>query len=185
MLDTDYHIDKILDPSSWVLVAEGLMDSASLLEQKACKYWQSNDFEKKDSVRYLKTQLMLVGFAFENMFKALIVQKQREALVSEFRVKSKLPIILKSHDLVDLADKAGLELLNEMTRSFLVRLTRHSVWAGRYPVPINPNDIQAVNVFGINHPGLVCVGTFIKRDWEISQQLFSQAKQLIEKRNIV
>ena len=185
MPDADYHIDKILDPSSWVLAAEGLMDSASLLEPKACKYFQSNDAEKKDSVRYLKTQLMLVGFAFENMFKALIVQKQRDALASEFRNKGKLPHVLKSHDLVDLAHKAGLTLSDEITKSFLVRLTRHSVWAGRYPVPISPSDIQAENVFGIQHPNLVCVATYIKQDWEISQSLFNLAKQIMEKRTMV
>ncbi len=160
------------------------MDSAAFLEQPACKYWQTKGSEQKDSERYLKTQLMLAGFALENILKALIVQDQGSALDSEFSSKGKLPKVLKSHDLVDLAKHARLELGDDMTKSLLGRLTRHSVWAGRYPMPIWPHDLPAEDFFNIRNPSLVCVAAYIKQDWQNTQSLFHRAKQIIERRNI-
>jgi len=67
----------------------------------------------------------LMGLAFENMVKGILVARD-SSLVSSGK--------LWSHDLLALFDKVGLELSAE-DRDLLRRLGECVLWAGRYPVP--------------------------------------------------
>lgn len=187
----------MLEPSRWVLTADSLLASAACLEPHASRYWLSKSSDQKISEGYLKTQLMLAGFALENMMKALIVQGSPDRLWQEFISKKELPKALRSHNLIALAEKAGLRFGDDGTKELLERLTRHSVWAGRYHVPIDPDDAPAEDFFNVeealakartetaevaSEPKLICVSAYVKQDWENSQRLFQRAKVIIETR---
>lgn len=172
----------MFDAASWMRVAEGLIASASILEPNANKYWNCKGNAKQENEVHLKTQLMLAGFALENALKALIVQNQRDVLESEYRHKSKLPSVLNSHNLLDLAKQARLILGNDGTKGLLGRLMRHSIWAGRYSAPARPNDLLAEDFFKLRNSNLICVASYIKQDWANSLKLFNKAKQILERR---
>jgi len=182
MPEIDCQKDRMFDAASWTKAAEGLIASASLLDSGASKYWDSKGTDKQEGESHLKTQLMLAGFALENIFKALIVQDQRDSLESEYSSNGKLPNVLKNHNLIDLAKQALLTLGDDGTKGLLGRLMRHSIWAGRYPVPIRSDDLPAEDFFNLKSPSLVCVAAYIKQDWENTLRLFSLAKQILERR---
>ena len=78
---------------------------------------------------------MLVAFAIENLLKANLVEKFYREFRGEFDSSGKLPQLLRSHRLFELATEAGLKTGVE-EEDLLRRLTRAAIWAGRYPVPI-------------------------------------------------
>ncbi len=182
MSDAEHHKEQILEPSMWVRAAEVLLASAAVLEPHACRYWLTKGSDKKIAEGYLKTQLMLAGYALENMLKALIVHDRRDLLDQDFTSKKRLPKDLRSHDLVDLAKQARMRLADDDTKGLLTRLTRHSIWAGRYPVPIETADVPAENFFKLASPDLICVSAYVKQDWENSRRLFQRANEIIETR---
>ncbi len=173
----------LLNSEEWISTAEALLESAALFEPQLQKYWESKGTEQKSYEKFLKSNLMLAGFAMENVLKALIVQNQRESLEQEFSTKNELPKILKSHNLVVLAERAGLQFTNEGTKKLLDRLTRHSVWAGRYPVPLRPSDLPAEDIFCLG-ANFITSSSFASSDWENLQILFQQVIQIIKQREI-
>jgi hypothetical protein len=80
-------------------------------------------------------QLMLSGFAFENIIKAIMVTKGVPALKG-----GKLtPRYLGNHKLSALARKIGPVTREEET--MLEWLSTFSRWAGRYPVPVEEDEL--------------------------------------------
>jgi hypothetical protein len=75
---------------------------------------------------------LLYAYAIENVLKGLIVFK-RPDLIKEDRLDGEL----KSHDLNELAKKAKVAVEQE-ERPVLEALSQLSIWAGRYPVALNP-----------------------------------------------
>jgi hypothetical protein len=95
---------------------------------------------------------MLVAYAIENYFKAILVAENREKYRQEILFKAKgegnLPKDLKKngHDLIQLVNKTKSKLdLAEAELSLLTRLYRHSVWQGRYPVPGKADDLNSTS----------------------------------------
>jgi len=125
----------------WLNSAQCLLASAKELEPKIAELWENYRAHSKDKNVRLKADhfqgpyFMLVAFALENLFKAVLVSERSWQYKQEFREKCQFPKDLKGHDLVALARKAnyGFGLEEE---DLLRRLTRHAVWEGRYPVPI-------------------------------------------------
>lgn len=65
---------------------------------------------------------------------------------SDFRKTLKFPAELKCHNLVKLAQKAGLHAdLRE--EDLLRRLTRSAIWYGRYPVPLGYKEVSGSETF--------------------------------------
>ena len=124
----------------WLRSARSLVACAKELEPKVIELWENYRAYIKDqkiglkSDDYLGPYYMLIAFAVENYFKAAIVKKKSVSFKKAFRDKNKFPKDLNSHDLIQLAQKANFSFSKE-EEDLLRRLTRHAIWAGRYPVP--------------------------------------------------
>lgn len=126
----------------WLSSARSLIASAKELEPNVIDYWDNLRAHTKDRTVRLKADhyqgpyFMLIAFAVENYFKAAIVRENSWEFKQVFQVENKFPKELKSHDLTKLAMAAHLDFTFE-EEDLLRRLTRHAIWAGRYPVPVD------------------------------------------------
>lgn len=78
--------------------------------------------------------LMLGAYALETILKMVIVAEYGDTNgfnYDSIEAKDFLPTV---HDLPALAERAKLRI-NKVDRSLLKKLTRYSIWAGRYPIP--------------------------------------------------
>jgi hypothetical protein len=134
---------KLLDSSEWINRADALLEGATLMEPRIIQFWETWSQHKKDrtlpvmSNRFMGIYFMLVSFAMENLFKALIIKKEGEQLRKELRDKRRFPKKMKTHNLVDLAKQVAFPIECTPEEHLLRRLSRRSEWAGRYPVPLD------------------------------------------------
>lgn len=77
---------------------------------------------------------VLYAYAIENVFKGLIIANEPQLISSD-----KLDGVLKDHDLIALAARAGFTV-NVQEEPVLRALSELSVWAGRYPVALYVGD---------------------------------------------
>ncbi len=136
---------RVSNPFLWVEKAVELIAAAETLEPSINAYWNSLRIEPDKGVvsetsetegkKLLQAPyFMMMAFALENYFKAIVVADNDYS--GELLRAGKLPEILKNHDLVILAEITGLALDN-VELSLLTRLTVNSIWQGRYPAPAN------------------------------------------------
>ena len=134
---------RLLDPEAWKQTAHHLFSAAVLMEPKIDEFWSglrsggggSSSWRSWDD-EFIAIYFMLCAYAIENLFKARIIQKERARLEAQLPSSTVLPKQLRQHDLYQLALDAGLEALAHEEAALLRRLTRSSVWYGRYPVPL-------------------------------------------------
>ena len=90
---------------------------------------------------------MLVAYALENLFKALIIWEHRDDLQNQvLRTGGNLPSKVSGHDLIHLAKEAHF-VIDVGDEDALTRLHWNSSWAGRYPVPVDCGKLQNVKVY--------------------------------------
>ena len=142
--------ERLIDPFGWISKADDLHIAAAFLEIEIRSMWAEieivNGRVTRTSVRpNVQAQyFMLIAYAMENYFKAILVHRERESLRN--RLLRTLPRYLKEHDLIKLARRVKLSL-SVPEEELLTRLSRNSVWAARYPVPTGPNGIRAMEQF--------------------------------------
>jgi hypothetical protein len=86
--------------------------------------------------------LMLGAYAIETLLKMVIVGQYIETqglLTVSRHAKDFVPT---THDLLKLSEQAKLRT-NAADRKVLKRLSRYSIWAGRYPTPLVPDGSNA------------------------------------------
>ena len=121
---------------------------------------------------------LLVAFGLENMLKALWAEQRSE----QIKDSESLPRPIQEHDLNDLAQETNLEISSEEDEALEV-LTQHSIWAGRYPIPLNASDyvekhgeIERTWILQ-NHPGEVAfpdeVDSLIRKIWSKIEEIDS------------
>lgn len=82
---------------------------------------------------------MMMGFALENLFKALLLQNP--VLLREvFSKEGKLSWGNDGHNLIKLLEEAGFEWETKEQR-YLELWQTCATWAGRYPLPTNENQL--------------------------------------------
>jgi len=92
----------------------------------------SSDLTNKSYFNF-RTQRMLWAYAFENLLKLIILSKIKK----EHPEITEVPLDkINSHKLSVLAPKAGVEL-TEPEIYYSGILEKCSIWAGRYPLPMN------------------------------------------------
>jgi hypothetical protein len=145
---------RIEDPHAWFIFAEVSFRGAAAL-------WQISDAGRAISsevllgraslketkrigsaVRMSIPSLLLAGFGFESLLKGILLRQMyfRGQPMTIVKGKAFLVGSLKSHDLVGLAERAGVPLDAEETR-LLERLTTIVTWAGRYPVSVGEDGL--------------------------------------------
>lgn len=142
--------ERLVDTSSWIEKADELLAAARILEKDIVAYWSSMSIENGQVVGIPDRKLvqgpyfLLVAYALENYFKALLIHRNKESLKN--RLLSTLPDYLKKHDLIELARdiNLGLDITEE---DLLLRLGRNSIWAARYPVPTGPGALAAMRKY--------------------------------------
>jgi hypothetical protein len=115
-------------PSSWVKTANGLMLSAKLSWDALSPLLFRNPTKFgpiREIVAYWNSFLLLTAFAFENLYRAILVGRGRDW--RDVR-KGK-----KSHALVE--QLSSVTTLNEEEMRLVRRLETYLMWAGRYTVP--------------------------------------------------
>lgn len=171
----------------WIYCAKALLTSASEIEPRVCELWDNYQAHMEDKTIPLKadyyqgTYFMLIAYAVENLFKAAIVRENSLIFRHEFQSNKKFPTDLKSHELVELAKKAGFNYSLE-EEDLLRRLTRHAIWAGRYPIPLGYKESAVSEKFsnGSHHH----ISWFGKSDIERLNSLIIRIKESLELKNI-
>lgn len=134
------------NPDFWLLTARRLLACANILGAEITRRWDDVDFRKPQEQRYQIQDdldvsdfqfvyMMLVGFALENLFKGHLIKIDKVSLNESMRKSGRMPEILKTHDLRELAGLSGIDITGELG-NLLDRITKHSVWRGRYHFPL-------------------------------------------------
>lgn len=142
----------LLSGQQWLIQANALLHAADLLDPEVRNVWQHNMAWLKDqtlrpqSTAIFRIHFMLIAFAVENLLKGAIVTGATSHVRDEFERTGKLPGVLKSHDLFELAQKVSFGKSRE-DEDMLRRLSRAAIWSGRYPVPIDFRDNAGAEEF--------------------------------------
>ncbi|MFC2045560.1 hypothetical protein ACFLUH_02665 [Chloroflexota bacterium] len=150
------YLENLLNWDLWIDKAETLVAAAGALEPHIRSYWDVVESDAKEG-RYSKggkppaclqaIYSMLIAYALENLFKAMIIGEQQDTFRTHIMNKGgKLPEKIKSHDLIRLAKEAHFEF-NVSDEDLLARLHRNSEWTGRYPVPVSSSGLKNIKVF--------------------------------------
>lgn len=138
--------ERLIDTRLWIQIAQDLEAAAAVLEPEIRRYWTEINVENCRVVQVprrkhvLSQYLMLMAYALENYFKAILIHRNIDSLRG--RLLTDLPRYIKNHDLVGLALKANIQL-NTSEEELLCRLSRFSTWAARYPVPTDSGSLKA------------------------------------------
>jgi hypothetical protein len=170
---------RLLDSTGWIRCADSLLEAARLLEVEIEEQWSHVKVDKGEVVATLgRTEIfgpyfLLVAFALEDFFKAVLLNAEKPTLRN--KLISSIPRFIMQHDLVKLASAAKLSASLE-EEDLLRRLSRNSVWAGRYPVPTEPTAVQAVELYSDGRAYLTAY--FASSDIERLRRLILRARAL-------
>lgn len=128
-------------PVLWINEAINLRYSAVILNEYSLSVHRAI-FDKVPPLLELpvfwtpRIERMLWGYAFENLFKAIII-----AMLKNHSGIKEVPFAeIKSHDLIQLAKKANV-ILTDDKKFYLQIAQKCAVWAGRYPLPAKLHDL--------------------------------------------
>lgn len=142
---------RLTDTKLWIRMADELIAAANILEIEVEKYWSEiqldghNQPVSTSNRKYVQGAFsLLIAYALENYFKALLVYRNQKNLKGW--LLTKLPRYLNQHDLIKLASKLRFKL-DISEEELLCRLSRSSIWAARYPIPIEPESLANMKNF--------------------------------------
>jgi len=134
-----------LTASSWALTAHRLKHAGDLLyeayRQELKQMVSGPSLVSLDNISLVTSATLLIGLAFENILKAIIVQNEPN-IIENGKLK-KWPS--SGHNQLQLAQKARLDL-DDTERDVLNRLSSFVVWAGRYPIPRSSDDFAIIQL---------------------------------------
>ncbi|MFZ2386036.1 MAG: hypothetical protein WBE75_07555 [Candidatus Omnitrophota bacterium] len=154
------------NPMAWLTLGCRLKRAADIMFRISCKALKKENKSMVESIekgtfgvgehkltaREIKVRLdcglnkvyfLLLGFAFENIFKGILISKNKNYI----DISKGIDKNLKTHNLVQISEKCGINL-NQEERLSLERLTKEIQWQGRYPVPLKLNKMIS-SEFGI------------------------------------
>ena len=131
------------DHKVWSSKAHDMRQSAELLVQYDAEV-SKKLFKDKEQPRLppfwtAGPARMMMGFALENLFKALLLKTQ-EHLARTFSKEGNLSWGKDGHNLIKLSEEAGFEWEAKEKR-FLELWQMCATWAGRYPLPTNEHQL--------------------------------------------
>jgi len=160
------YLESLLNCDLWIGKAEELLAASRALEPHIRSYWdvvmsdaKQGRYSKggkpphKTPVYFQAVYSMLIAYAIENLFKAMIIWGQQDTFRNQIMSNGgKLPEKVKSHDLIRLAKEAQFKF-NVNDEDLLTRLHRNSEWAGRYPVSVSSSGLKNIKVFTTDGKG--------------------------------
>lgn len=200
MSNTEFHyriqyLEQALDWRLWVKSADDLLAAAEELEPSIKRYWslaKESLIAEQEDVRegrprrpwkeqgpYLQAiYSMLVAYAVENLCKASLILQNKKQYEQEILQKGGLPSELRTprHNLLDLVNKLNFNIAED-EKNLLLRISRHSYWQGRYPVPTKAKDLNSVEM----HDGIPHFVAFLApNDFPKIELLISRIKEHIK-----
>jgi hypothetical protein len=172
--------ERLLDTAAWIRKADELVAAARLLALEIRAQWAELVTEDGHVVHTSGRAdvqgafFVLVAYAIENLTKAALIHREKAQFRN--RLLKSLPAFLSSHDLTHLAGKAGFSM-SIVEQDLLVRLSRNSVWAGRYPVPTGPDALSAMAEYADGRSYLTAC--FYSSDVEQIELLFRRMRSSI------
>jgi hypothetical protein len=121
-------------PFTWVFTADKLLRGFIVLAEQTRADIPSKRDELLHAPDLVAVTMLLGALTIENLIKAICVER----CASPFDARGKFA--LKSHNLVKLADRAGI-VLNSDEAALLERLRTYIDWRGRYPIPLRGEDM--------------------------------------------
>ncbi len=146
------YASKVSSPEAWIAVARELMAAASALEGPVEAGWEAMRarFGRGEKLKIPPNMhgvyFVLVGYAVENLAKAIIVARDTTGTRQQTVAAEKIPARLKTHNLFGLLRDIDFPF-EQGDEDLLRRLTRHTEWAGRYPVPVSFEAASHSEVF--------------------------------------
>jgi hypothetical protein len=101
--------------------------------------------EKSDL--YASIALMLAAYATETLLKTVIIYNYCRKNGPSLDSKKSGDFVPRIHDLTKLVSKSGLRT-NKTDREILNELSRYSVWAGKYPIPLDSSNYDGPALIG-------------------------------------
>jgi hypothetical protein len=142
---------RLTDTKMWIRMADELIAAANILEAEVIKYWSEIKIDEHQHLVKTSNRIdvqgafsLLIAYAMENYFKALLIHQNQRDLKGW--LLTELPGYLRQHDLGKLASKSKFKL-DISEEELLCRLSRSSIWAARYPIPIGPEALTNMKKF--------------------------------------
>lgn len=131
------YVDRVSDMKNWIETAKDLVRALQFLRAPAIQFFKglassyegdiATPNEKRNDVQGV--YMMLAAYAIENLMKIIVINDSKLQIDA---INPKLPKVIATHDLVSLAQSAGVSLTTEGVE-LMARLSRYAVWAARYP----------------------------------------------------
>lgn len=147
-------------PADWRNSGKRLLKGARLAWAPLNQSFREQGAEREDHADYYSPFFLLAGLAVENYMKARILENSIAVGIKPTSVDHVMRIVSKSHNLLDLAGKAGVPV-PEPRRTLLERLTEFVEWSSRYPVPL------AKKLLSVQHPRRSTKSADLKRIEEV------------------
>lgn len=131
------------DPQAWLEQAAGHRIIAEMARKRLWELSASKEpphLRRVETLACMRTYMMLMGFAFENVAKAVLITRDHR-IVSSIKL-GKWPTNRSGHGLIALF-KAILPKVSPEEEYLLLRLEEYVVWAGRYPIPRTSKEYKA------------------------------------------
>jgi len=149
--------NRFTETELWIKMADELIAAANVLEAEIVKYWSEIRLDEHNRPvntsgrKYVQgAYSLLIAYALENYFKALLIHRNKKDLkgwlLNKKLVNTKLPKCFFKHDLGRLASELKVKL-DISEEELLCRLSRSSIWAARYPVPIDAEGLANMKKF--------------------------------------
>ena len=124
------------------------------LEQSRALHWAADSLKKNKKATKVGSReafdhviaLMLGGYAVETLLKMVIIADHCDDRGFTLSAKHAKEFLPTTHDLRKLAAQAKLRI-NAKDRTTLANLSKYTVWAGRYPIPLFAADYSGPAIF--------------------------------------
>jgi len=100
---------------------------------------EGQELQDHEDTQLSSIYLFLMGYAIENLLKGILILRHPEYFKPTGEMTS-----IGTHKLVSLCQRCGIQLLDEES-TLLDKLTTYIRWAGRYPVPLDIQDMPPIN----------------------------------------
>jgi hypothetical protein len=133
---------EVFSPYYWHDNAKRHRYSAEVLYGKLCELYEYKNFEKLQELNekqsaIFQSYMMLIGFALENLIKAVAIKKylsEGNQIFSFEDLQKKVWRVKNAHNISEIAKNCDFRT-NEAELDLLNRYSEFVMWAGRYHIP--------------------------------------------------